>query len=274
MSMTEIFWMFFMLVTLQPVVKQRLLDASRARLIGQIERRRKSRVILLVHRQETMSLLGFPLVRYIDINDSEAILRALDLTEPDMPIDLVLHTPGGLALAATQIARAIHRRSGKVTVFVPHHALSGGTLIAMAAGEIVMSPHALLGPIDPQIGQHPAASILAVVRDKPVADIDDQTLIWADMARKAIAQIRGDALELVAKGRTREQAEYLVERLTSGEWLHDHGITAGEARALGLAVSEAVPVEFMRLMALYPQPKRATSSVEFVPAPYRKPEPR
>jgi ClpP class serine protease len=88
----DIFWLFFMLSALQPVIKQRLLEASRKRLIALIERQRKSRVVLLVHRQETMSLLGFPVFRYIDINDSEEVLRAIHLTDPEIPLDLVLHT--------------------------------------------------------------------------------------------------------------------------------------------------------------------------------------
>src|SRR6267142_2988886 len=100
----DIFWLFLMLSALQPVIKQRLLEASRKRLIARIEVERHSRVILLVHRQETMSLLGFPLLRYIDVNDSEEVIRAIHLTDPELPLDLVLHTPGGLVLAATQIA--------------------------------------------------------------------------------------------------------------------------------------------------------------------------
>src|SRR4030088_290829 len=114
----QLFWLFFMLSALQPVIKQRLLEATRKRLLARIENERKSRVILLVHRQETMSLLGFPVLRYIDVNDSEDVLRAIHLTDPEIPLDLVLHTPGGLVLAATQIARAVSKRKGKVTVFV------------------------------------------------------------------------------------------------------------------------------------------------------------
>jgi ClpP class serine protease len=64
-------------------------------------------MIVMVHRQETMRLLGFPSVRYIDINDAEEVLRAIRLTAGDVPIDLILHTPGGLVLAAIQIARAL-----------------------------------------------------------------------------------------------------------------------------------------------------------------------
>jgi ClpP class serine protease len=65
-----------------------------------IQSKRNSRVIALVHRQETMALLGIPLFRYIDIEDSEQVLRAIKLTDDSVPIDLVLHTPGGLVLAA------------------------------------------------------------------------------------------------------------------------------------------------------------------------------
>lgn len=271
MSVSELFWIFFILVTLQPALKQRLLDASRARMIGEIERQRGSRVILLVHRQETMSLLGFPLLRYIDIQDSEAILRALDLTDPTIPIDLVLHTPGGLVLAASQIARAIHRRPGKVTVFVPHYAMSGGTLIALAADEIVMSPHAVLGPVDPQIGQHSAASILSVVRDKPIPEVDDQTLMWADQARKAVEQVRALVGELLGDDHEPAKARRLAEMLSEGHWTHDFPITASAARELGLPVSEAMPAEFMRLLGLYPQPTRQRPAVEYLPTPYRSP---
>src|SRR6202048_3328393 len=203
----DIFWLFLMLSALQPVIKQRLLEASRKRLIGLIERGRKSRVVLLVHRQETMSLLGFPLFRYIDINDSEDVLRAIYLTDPEIPLDLILHTPGGLVLAATQIARAVSGRKGKVTVFVPHYAMSGGTLIALAADEIVMCEHAVLGPVDPQLGERPAASILKVVRQKPIAEVDDETLILADQAEKAITQVKQAASELLANKFPAEKAD-------------------------------------------------------------------
>jgi hypothetical protein len=74
--------------------------------------------------------------RYIDINDSEDVLRAVQMTDVDVPTDLVLHTPGGLVLAALQIAKAVRGHKAKVTVFVPHYAMSGGTLIALAADDV------------------------------------------------------------------------------------------------------------------------------------------
>ena len=265
----DIFWLFFMLSALQPLIKQKLLEASRRRLIALIERERKSRVVLLVHRQETMSLLGFPLFRYIDINDSEEVLRAIHLTDRKIPLDLVLHTPGGLVLAATQIARAVFKHEGKVTVFVPHYAMSGGTLIALAADEIVMCEHAVLGPVDPQLGEYPAASILKVAHQKPIAEVDDKTLILADQAEKAVAQMRHEVGELLAAKNSEENSAEIAKLLTSGAWTHDYPITYERARELGLPVRTDMPENMLRLMELYPQPMRRQPSVEYVPVPYR-----
>ena len=265
----DIFWLFFMLSALQPMIKQRLLEASRKRLIALIEGERKSRLVLLVHRQETMSLLGFPLFRYIDINDSEEVIRAIHLTDPEIPLDLVLHTPGGLVLAATQIARAVFKHKGKVTVFVPHYAMSGGTLLALAADEIVMCEHAVLGPVDPQLGEYPAASILKAAHQKPIAEVDDKTLILADQAEKAIAQMRREVEELLADKYPAEQAADMAKLLTSGTWTHDYPITYERAHELGFRVRSDMPENMLRLMQLYPQPMRRQPSVEYVPLPYR-----
>lgn len=267
MGSMDFFWLFFMLIMLQPVVAKRLLEASRRRMIDRIEKKRGSRVILLVHRQETMAFLGFPLLRYIDINDSEEVLRAIHLTDPEIPLDLVLHTPGGLVLASLQIARAIHQHKGKVTVFVPHYAMSGGTLIALAADEIVMSPHAVLGPVDPQLGQYPAASLVKVVKEKPIERIDDETLVMADQAEKAIKQVRDSVRELLQDKCDPEKADELASMLSEGRWTHDHPITYADAKGYGLCVSDQMPDEFMKLMTLYPQPVRQQPSVEYLPEP-------
>src|SRR5437867_6624984 len=189
MGAGDVLWLFFMISALQPILRQKMLEASRFRVLNRFERARKSRAIALVHRQETMSILGFPLMRYIDVNDSEEILRAIKLTDPDWPIDLIIHTPGGLVLAAGQIAHALKRHRAKVTVFVPHYAMSGGTLIALAADEIVMDPNAVLGPVDPQIGDLPAGSIVKLLELKKPAAISDEMLILVDIAAKARLQV-------------------------------------------------------------------------------------
>jgi ClpP class serine protease len=269
MSPLDLFWIFIIIIALQPLFRQKALEFGRRRCLARLEKQRSSRVIIMVHRQETMALLGFPIFRFIDINDSEEVIRAIHLTDPDIPIDLILHTPGGLVLASLQIARAMSKRPGKVTVFVPHYAMSGGTLIALAADEIVMCEHAVLGPVDPQIGQLPAASLLRAVAKKPVEHLDDKTLVLADQAEMAIVEVRNSIRELLLDKFSSDKAEELAEILTEGRWTHDFPITFEVAKALGLPVSSEMPKEVVELMSYFPQPTRATQAVEYLPIPRR-----
>jgi ClpP class serine protease len=267
MGIGDIFWFFFMISALQPIMTRRLLEFSRQRLISKIEHDRGSRVILLVHREEKMNFLGFPVYRYIDVDDSEEVLRAIHMTGKDVPIDLILHTPGGLVLAALQIAEAIKKHKGKVTAFVPHYAMSGGTLISLAAREIVMSEHAVLGPVDPQLGKYPAASVLKVIAKKPIKDVEDETLIMADQAEKAIFQVRESVKELLQGKPTNGKVDELARLLSEGTWTHDFPITYERAQALGLPVNANIPDDVLKLMALYPQPTRTQPTVEYLPGP-------
>ncbi len=267
MTTMDIFWIFFIISAMQPLLRQRLLEAARTRMIARIEKKRGSRVILLVHRQETMSILGFPVMRYIDVNDSEQVIRAIHMTDSDVPIDIVLHTPGGLVLAALQIARAVKAHPAKVTAFVPHHAMSGGTLIALASDEIVMNSHAVLGPVDPQLGQYPAASLLRVLKDKPIEKVEDKSIIMGDMAEKALRQMKDNVTELLTGNYEPEKVEELATLLSQGTWTHDHPITGRDAAAMGLPVNEEMPDEIYQLMNLFPQPVKREPTVEYIPVP-------
>ena len=265
----DLFLLFLILAALQPIVRQRMLEAARVRMLRAIEAKRGTRVIAMIHREETLALLGFPLTRYIDIHDSEEVLRAIKLTDPNMPIDLILHTPGGLVLATEQIAMALCRHPGKVTVFVPHYAMSGGTLLALAADEIVMDENAVLGPVDPQLGQWPANSILKAVEQKPVSEVDDETLIMADIARKAVGQIRSLIITILSHGHMpQDKAENLADMLSSGIWTHDYPIGVSDAKEMGLQVNTEVPQDVYQLMSLFPQSGRGRPSVLYIPMPY------
>lgn len=267
MGFLDLLWIYIILTTIQPILRQRMIESARKKLIAQIERKRNSRVILMVHCQETMSFLGFPVYRYIDINDSEEVIRAISMTDPSIPLDIILHTPGGLVLASLQIARAIKRHKGKVTVHVPHHAMSGGTLIALAADEIVMARDAVLGPVDPQLGEYPAVSIVKAVKEKPIGDVDDRTLILADVAEKAIKQTKEAVKELLSDNYPEDTAENLASLLSEGTWTHDYPITFEKAQELGLHVRCDMDNEIQQLMSLYPQPVRQKNSVEYLPFP-------
>ena len=73
--------------------------------------------------------------------------------------------------------------------------------------------------------------------------IDDQTLIMADVGRKAIAQVEATAQRCWgAHGRSKAQA--LAKKLATGTWTHDYPITADEARSLGSPVGPKCRTRF------------------------------
>jgi ClpP class serine protease len=255
-------WIFFILASLQPAVQRQLLWAARRRLLGRISSRRNATVITIIHRQETLSLLGIPLMRSIDIDDAQTVLKAIRQTPPGQAIEIILHTPGGLVLAASQIAQALRDHEGRVTAVVPHYAMSGGTLIALAADEIILDEHSALGPVDPQLGQYPARSLVEVAA-RPGRH-DDQTLILADVSRKALRQVETLTSQLLERTTDRERAKDLAHLLATGVWTHDHPLLAPVLVQLGLPVRTGVPDEERELMDLYPQPRGREAAVEFV----------
>ncbi|MEA2247005.1 MAG: hypothetical protein QOH46_1534, partial [Solirubrobacteraceae bacterium] len=265
MDPLSLLWLFFILASLQPNVQRQMLMLARRRALASISKQRNATVITLIHRQEQMNLLGFPVVRYIDVDDAEGVLRAINETPAGRAIEIILHTPGGLVVAARQIATALADHDGRVTAVVPHYAMSGGTLIALSADEIVVDAHASLGPVDPQLGEYAAASLVAVA-ERP-GDHEDKTLIMADLGRKAIVQVEGFTTRLLERHMAPARAREAARLLATGTWTHDHPLHAPELRALGLPTRVGVPDPERELMTLYPQPRGRPSPVEYVPGP-------
>ena len=260
-----LFWLALAFILIQQLWASWWPDLARARVLSRLQNERKSRVIAMIHRQETVNFLGVPVSSYLNIEDSEEVLRAIRLTLDEQPIDMILHTPGGLVLAAEQIAKALVEHKGKVTVFVPHYAMSGGTLIALAADQIVMDSNAVLGPIDPEVGDMPAASIIKVLTLKKPSQMSDEMLILADVAAKAQLQVASFITEVLLKRFPKEKAIELATILSDGHWTHDFPITVAGARQLGLPVSTDMPLTVYQLMDLYPQTGTTRPSVLYVP---------
>ncbi|MCC7251315.1 ATP-dependent Clp protease proteolytic subunit [Hyphomicrobium sp.] len=264
MDFSSLIWVVIAVMALQPLLMGRWYALRREQAIRAIEKAHATRVITMIHRQERRSLFGFSVARHIDLEDAQTIIAAIKETPDTVPIDLILHTPGGLVLAAMQIARAVEAHPAKVTVYVPVYAMSGGTLIALAADEVVLGEFSVLGPIDPQILGLPAASIVKARDSKPVAQVMDLTLVLADVGEKALAQVKRGAVEILTPRLDQAAAEAIADKLAGGHWTHDYALTATEAKSLGLPVKVGMPIEIMDLMKLYPQPIQQ-SGVEFLP---------
>jgi ClpP class serine protease len=265
-------WVILLIFTfLTPRLQQTMLQNARSSALRNLGKKRGTNVISLIHRQETISLFGLPISRYLDIEDSEDLLRVIRMTPDDQPIDFIIHTPGGIALAATQVAFALKEHGGKTTVMVPHYAMSGGTLIALAADEILMDPHAVLGPVDPQIGTqkgtYSASSILKVVERKKTDKTDDETLYLAEEGGKAISQMKDTVRKLIGDKYPPERVDEIIEDLVTGKYTHDFPITAEVVcEMLGQCARNELPREVYQLMNLYKMgQQQRRPSVEYVP---------
>ena len=112
-------------------------------------------------------------------------------------------------------------------------------------------------------------TLLALAAD----EIDDETLILADIASKAVAQVRDTVKEILeGNGVEKAQALRLAEALASGRWTHDYPISLEEVQKLGLPAHEDMPDEVYALMDLYPQAGGRRRSVQYIPTPYQPPE--
>lgn len=212
--------------------------AERKAIIERLERERASKVITMIHRKEPWTTEDEE--PEIVLEDSETILGQIRNTPPDKPIDMILHTPGGVALAAEMIAMALKYHKGKVTVMVPFYAMSGGTLIALSADEIRMERYSILGPVDPQIEGMPAASLMSIVRRKQLDAVSDRTLVLAQVAEMQTQNAK-DFVKWLLRDKMGDQAEKVAEFLAGGYLAHETPITLDVASVLGLNAVEGVP---------------------------------
>ena len=98
-----------------------------------------------------------------EVNDSDkhGFMATVHKLDKARGLDLVLHTPGGEMAATESIVDYLRAMFGaNIRVIVPQLAMSAGTMIALAANEIVMGRHSNLGPIDPQLQGLPAHGVI------------------------------------------------------------------------------------------------------------------
>ncbi|HLQ38795.1 MAG TPA: Clp protease ClpP, partial [Planctomycetota bacterium] len=116
--------------------------------IAQIRSRTKKREVLVM----AANLRTANVPSGIDYSDLLPMSDQLSNLEPEArALDLILETPGGSGEVAEQIVRTLRDRFEDIAVIVPGWAKSAGTIMAMAADDILMGPMSALGPIDAQI---------------------------------------------------------------------------------------------------------------------------
>ncbi|WP_229391565.1 hypothetical protein [Methanosarcina sp. DH2] len=264
------FVFLFLYAIIYPRSQLKKIRMQRIAKLKSMERRHGCKVLTMIHRREAISFFGLPAYQFIDEEDAEQILRWIRKYR-DYPLELILHTPGGQLHASIQIARALKNHPKKTRVLVPHYSMSGGTIIALAADEIVMDKDAVIGPIDPQVGDlmrglFPAPSWIYAAEMKK-ENAEDVTLVMSDISRKALKLTRNVATELLEGKITpvpgRENSlDKVVEKLVSGEMIHSTPLSAAEAKEIGLSVSTDFPEDVHEFMKLFRPVKRNVEYVE------------
>ena len=159
-------------------------------------------------------------------------------------LDLVLHSPGGDFEATKRIINYLHETYKHIRVFIPHMAMSGGTLMACAADEIYMGPYSSLGPTDPQILlEDKYVPVGAIIKEfeqafEEVSADPRKALLWNERLgkvpfgiRQAVETIQVNSVkylkELLKKRNCREKSEHQIDEiakvLCSHEGYSSHG---------------------------------------------------
>ena len=268
--MSLLFIFFFLYAVIYPQSQLKRIRMLRMARLKAMEKSHGYKVLTMIHRREAVSFFGLPAYQFIDEEDAEQILRWIRQYK-DYPLELILHTPGGQLHASIQIARALRKHPKKTRVIIPHYSMSGGTVIALAANEIVMDKDAVIGPIDPQIGDflrgtYPAPSWIYAAETKK-ENADDTTLVMSDISRKALKLTRHIAKELL-EGKIEpgpngeDRLDEVVEKLVSGEMIHSTPLSANEAKEIGLSVSTDFPDDVHEFMKLFKPVKRNVEYIE------------
>lgn len=221
---------------------------ERSEIISRLEKARGTRVITLIHRREPWEEKD---ENYISIEDTEHVLMRIRQTPENKDVDLILHTSGGLVLAAEMIAMAVKNHPAKVSVIVPFYAMSGGTLIALAADEIIMERDSVLGPVDPQLGGLPAGTLISLLEKKPVENISDDNIMLSEEAKKGLERVQKLVKWLLEDKMEKELAKKLAEFLTGGYTTHDTPIVFEVAKVFGLNVKQGIPREVYELFRTF-----------------------
>jgi hypothetical protein len=223
---------------------------------------------------ELATLRGSHAIAYYGLIDDEApqmVYEHLRRLGRVRRLDLVLATHGGSATAARRLALLLHDYTDHLTVLIAHRAWSAGTLLAMAAHELVLGPLAELGPLDPRIGSlSNADSGPSMVSSEDVrafrrmaedwfgVDRDEDRLqVLALLAQRVFPpslgtfyraeqltrQLAGELLAYHLPDADSATRQAVVDQLVSGYHAHDYAITRTQARELGLRVTYPEPLE-------------------------------
>jgi hypothetical protein len=197
-------------------------------------------------------------ITHEDVNGFMSTIYGMDWSKG---LALILHTPGGVTVATQTIVDYLRAKFPSLQVIVPVYAMSAGTMISLAASEIVMGKQSQLGPIDPQLPMmNRTVSAQAILEQFKMAKGEIQQDVRMAHAWAPILQSYGPSLLVEAKnamqygedmvrgwleqymfatdpkGKKKAKAAAHHFNDASGHKSHGRRIDRDEARSLGLNI--------------------------------------
>jgi ClpP class serine protease len=195
-----------------------------------------------------------------DKNGLMAVVHEMDRAKG---LDLILQTPGGDMAATESLIQYLRSMFGtNIRAFIPQIAMSGGTMIALAAREIVMGKHSNLGPIDPQLGGVAAHAIKEEIERaiKEVTATPQSAPIWQVIVSKYGPTLYGESAKVLTWA-DQMCREWLRTGMFDGDAaagptidrimmeLGDHATTKSHARHISADQAAAMGLKVTRLEA-------------------------
>lgn len=190
----------------------------------------------------------------------------IDAIKEGEEVDILIHSTGGDPLAAWKIMSVLRERFKNVAVLVPFMAFSAATIFALGADEIVMHPHASLGPIDPQItirnaqGEQRQFSFedvgaflrflseeigiteqayTSTIIDKLFSVVDPVHVGGAKRASELSTDVGERLLQLhMTSSEERTKARVIAEGLNKSFFAHGDAVSRSRARGLQLRIAD------------------------------------
>jgi len=217
----------------------------------------------------------------IGINEEYAVRKAIKMIKENSNTDklfFLINSPGGIVQSSYIIAHALQESFKEITVFIPHIAASGATLISLVGKHVVMDGLiSRISPLDPQItykGEYKSVNTIirsfknlnAYFGDMHEDDSPYPSKVLADKHDPVNLQECFDTIDLmsmyalnVLAHKNNRYVRYnenipleedlktvkgMVEKFLSLEYpLHEYAILANEVKEIGLNVYDVSKIE-------------------------------
>lgn len=239
-SLIAAFGLFFILYAPQ------IFSSIKAGSLRILAKRSKRSVIFIKHTQQ--GLFGGSMIDQTTLAKVSEIMNKLN----GKPFDLILHTPGGEIFSSLALSRLIKQYPGTIRSVIPLYSMSGGSLLALSTKELLMTPNASLGPIDPQLGNlfkyGSARSWEEIVKMKG-KKAEDQTISFAMMGKQYTKSIQNHLNKIIDFNLSTSQRNKLVKFLTDGNVEHAYPLTSVDLAKFGIETKTIKDKKYLKALS-------------------------